>query len=241
MTTIKPKSKTTLITAFLVAVLALGTAQAFGATWVPLSKFNFNSAAERQSFVKLQGTKCSRKWRKTKELALRTGASTKHCLYRTSVVADAKNASQQILASTKVASQTPSKMRARVYTGVTVRASADAYYELRIRPLRQRWLIVKDPKGYGGPVAIASGSSDKIRASLNKVNALAFSAREVGGGTELVARLNGDPLHTMTDTGTGRPDGHHTGLALGTVSGSANGAVGIFDVVIIRGPMPNFG
>jgi hypothetical protein len=221
------------------AVLAAGAA-AQGAP-VTVAQYTFETQDDVAAFVTVLGTKCTRKWRGNMALGITVGPGTNACVLRTSVVADSSDvAPDQALAATTSLSGTPSaKLQKKAYTGISVRQSDDAGYQLRVLPFARKWQVLRDPKGSPPATLIASGAGKFIRqgAKPNLLSLRAFSSGTTS--TSLIASVNGTAVVSNTDSDTTQPDGRRTAVATGVKgTGAGTGVIGVFDNVSVQVPNP---
>lgn len=249
----------TKLTVAIVTCATLAAAAATHAAPITVALYGFDTAADVAAFQSLSGTsKCTRKWRHTAPstttkgkttttaapsgaMGVTLGAGTNACVLRTSVVADSSDvAPDQIVTATASlgAGGTP-KLQSKAYVGVSVRASDTAGYELRVLPIRQKWQVIRDPKGAPPPAVMAAGSGKFVRTG-QKPNSIAIRAFDFGTtSTNLVATVNGQSVVSTTDAATDQPDGRRNGVSVGVKgTGAGTGIVGVFDLVQIQVPNP---
>jgi hypothetical protein len=233
----------TKITALIVLAAALAAGTLAHAAPVPVSAYLFENRADVDAFQKTRGAKCTKKWFQNVALSVAVGPGTNTCAFRTNVVGDSGDTSpdQQLSSDTSLTKSVPAKLQKKAFVGVAVRASDNASYELRVRPVARRWQFFRDPKGAGaGPTLVASGSGKFIRQGLAKGNNLLLRAFDYGGAnTVLLATVNGKRVYSATDTGSSQPDGRQSTLTTGVKgTGAGTGVVGVFDNVYVRVPNP---
>ena len=233
----------TKITALIVLAATLGLAALAHAAPVPVGAYLFENRADVDAFQKVRGAKCTKKWFQNIALSIAVGPGTNSCAFRTNVVGDSGDTSpdQQLSADTAVTKSAPVKLQKKAFAGVAVRASENASYELRVRPVARKWQFFRDPKGAGaGPTLVASGTGKFIRMGLGKGNNLSLRAFDYGGAnTQVLALVNGKKVYSATDTGSSQPDGRQTTLTAGVKgTGAGTGVTGVFDNVYVRVPNP---
>ena len=233
----------TKITALTVLAAALAAAALAQAAPVPVAQYLYDNRADVDAFQKARGAKCTKKWFQNAAMSIAVGPGTNACAFRTNVVGDSSDVSpdQQLSADTALTKSVPENLQKKAYVGVAVRASDNASYELRVRPVARKWQFFRDPKGAGaGPTLVASGTGKFIRAGLAKANNLLLRAFDYGGAnTVLLATVNGKQVYSATDSGGSQPDGRQTTLTSGVKgTGAGTGVVGVFDNVYVRVPNP---
>ena len=234
----RPNLKLTISAALLALVLTAVAAQAGP---VNVAVYRFHSQAEVDSFYKVKGAKCAKKWRKRNTLGLRVGKGTNACGFRSSVVADSQDpgADQEMAAAVNLAVATPAAMRNRIYLGLAVRESNTAGYEFRLLPGARRWQLWRDPRGAARRTLLKAGGGNFIRRPGARNNILLRAFDYGTATTYLLAKVNGRRVFTGRDTSAGAPNGRRTVVKIGSKGKkSANRAVGAFDNVAIRVPNP---
>ncbi|MGH2956163.1 MAG: hypothetical protein ACRDL6_04120 [Solirubrobacterales bacterium] len=242
------------LTASLTACAALALAAIAHAGPIPVAQYTFATKADVGAFQTGSSGKCKRKWRRTAAkpkdkkggggmggaMAV-TVSSGSGCVLHTSVVADSSDiAPDQIVNATVSAGRGGSaKLQKRAFEGVVVRQNESSGYELRVLPMARKWQVLRDPKGSGPAVLMASGSGKFIRGGT-KPNSIALRAFDFGGTqTSLIAVVNGKNVVSTTDSAMDQPDGRRNGVTVGVKgSGAGTGVVGVFDQVSIQVPNP---
>lgn len=224
----------------LCAALALGVAAAAHAGPVVVALYTFENPADASAFVKGSGAKCTKKTGKG-NMPITVGPGTNSCVFRSSVVADSSDLApdQEVSAVGSMGARTPRKLQKKAYVAVQVRASENASWELRVRPITRSWQVFRDPKGAAGPALFRSGKGKFIRTG-SKPNALLLRAFDHGTpNTQLLATVNDKAVVRVTDAAADQPDGRRNGVAAGAKGAAAGtGIVGIFDDVAIKVPNP---
>lgn len=233
----------TKLTALTMFVVALALAALAHAAPVPVGVYLFENRADVDAFQKTRGAKCAKKWFQNVAISVAVGPGTNACAFRTNVVGDSGDVSpdQQLSADTALVKSVPVKLQKKAFSGVAVRSSDNASYELRVRPVARKWQFFRDPKGVGeGPKLVASGTGKFIRMGLGKANNLSLRAFDYGGAnTQVVASVNGKNVFSTTDSGSSQPDGRHNTLTSGVKgTGAGTGVTGVFDNVYVRVPNP---
>ncbi len=220
---------------------AIAIAAAAHAGAITVTLYHFTSQGDVQSFYKVEGAKCSKKWRKQKTLGIIVGKGTNACGFRSSVVADSTDPGpdQEMAASANLAASTPAKLSRRIYTGIAVRQSDNAGYVLRVYPVARRWQVFRDAKGSSGQTLLGSGSAKFIR-PVGKRNNLLLRAFDYGSDSvTLLAEVNGKKVLSQKDSSPDKPDGRRNVVILGARGKTrARGAVASFDDVANRVPNP---
>ena len=231
----------TKLTALIVACgsLALG-AIAQGAT-VPVAVYTFETKGDVAAFQKaIGGSKCTKKWRQMKQMAITVGPGTTACPFRTSVVGDSTDpgSDMEVSAAASLAANTSAKLLKKAFVGVAARSSETSGYELRVRPAARVWQLFRDPRGAPGPVLHQAGKAAiKGGAKPTKISLQAFDNGTTT--TTVTAFVNGKAVLTLSDALPDQPDGRRSVVSTGVKgSGSGSGVIGIFDNVAIRVPSP---
>ena len=136
---------------------------------------------------------------------------------------------------------TPAPVQRKAYLAVNLRAGgAGARYQLAVFPLQRKAQLRRvGPDGRIKYLHIAQGVRTR---GLNQANELRLQAFNVTSGPEkgnchVLAFVGGQLVADVSDPSSGELQGRTSGVSLGAV-GSAKGAVGSFDDVVIRVPSP---
>lgn len=221
------------------ATLALG-AIAHGAT-VPVAVYTFQTNGDVAAFQKaIGGSKCKKKWRQMKQMAVTIGPKTSACAFRTSVVGDSTDpgSDMEVSAAASVSPGTPAKLMKKAFVGVAARSSETAGYELRVRTAAGVWQLFRDPRGAPGPVLHQAGKAAiKAGKKPTKISLQAFDSGTTT--TTVTALINGKTVLSFSDALPDQPDGRRSVITTGVKgAGSGSGVIGIFDNVAIRVPSP---
>lgn len=231
---------TATICALAVALSGAAVANAQGV--IPIAIFPFNDATEMGSFAQIEGDKCTQKFRKIKAMGVNVGEGTSTCLYRTSVVADSSDTSptQDLQAGAGYEAKTPKNLQGKLFLSVLVRAGPTSGYELRVSPLKQRWIMTRDPEGPTPESTLKAGTAKFIRPKPGKLNQLRLRATGSGDAVQLLASINGKTVFGGADSGTeGAPAGRFMAVGVGNKTGAPGaGMLGTFDDVTVRIPSP---
>jgi hypothetical protein len=223
------------------AVLATA-AVAHAAGPVPVAIFSFTDPGEANSFTKVAGGKCAKKIRPAIALGINVKDTSPVCAFRTSVVAasDDTSPSQELQASVSYEQKTPPKLAKKLYLSVLTRASGTGHYELRLVPVKKRWLLIRDPEGTAPAAILASGTLNSIKPKPTKPNSILLRTfAGLGGAIAVTAQVNGLNVYNASDVAPSPPSGKFNEIALGNKAGaSAMGMMGTFDNVTVRVPNP---
>lgn len=224
-----------------IAALACASAAAVAqAGPVPVAVYSFQSGGDVAAFQKQSGKACRKKWHRNKAMSVAAGEKTQRCVFDTSVVGDSTDpgSDMEMTATASLATGGNKKLRNKAYIAVAVRSSPTAGYELRIRPVAQKWQLFRDPAGEAGPVLFRAGQNRAIKG--NKTNALMLRAFDYNtAATSVIAKVNKKALIGFSDSSTDQPDGRRSAVAVGVKGkGAAAGITGIFDNVAIKVPSP---
>jgi hypothetical protein len=229
-----------LITALSAFAALTGAASALAVGTIPVAVYNFDNATDIASFQKLAGGgKCMTKVRTAGALGVNIDDASPSCVFRTSVIADSDDLSPrfQIQASASFDPRVTTKLRNKLYLSVVSRASATGAYELRIVPMKQRWMMIRDRDGAAGPEVLKSGKIKKIKPKPNKPVPLLLQTFESGTGVGIVAQVNGRTVYVATDFEANPPRGRYNGVAVGSKTGaSGDGMLGTFDDITVSIP-----
>lgn len=251
-----------------------GAAYAVGS--IPVAIFPFNTAADIASFVKIAGNQCATKFRASKAMGINVGAGTTECQFRTSVVAEQSDPApdQDIQATVGFEPKTPRPLQRKLYLGVFTRAGSTSAggpggrYELRVVPVKQRWMLVRISggatttlgagtsgvvkTGAGLPAAAkpkkpttptrkraAATTPTKKPAKSASGNVLRLRTAGTSTSTAVYAAINGTAVFSNVDSNPAPPVGHFNGISVGNRTGaSATGILGSFDDVTVYIPSP---
>src|SRR5262245_19584357 len=203
------RTKLTILSACAAALAVAAGAYAAGPP-VTVALYQFTTADDVNAFQKVNGAACTKKLR-GQAMSNTIGKGTNSCAFRTSVLADSSDlAPDQVLmptvslgnggGKTKTGTNTPKKKSAKTaaisprllkqaYTGVAVRASDTAGYELRVLPAAHKWQFFRDPKGAPPPALDGSGGGAFIKAG-GKTNVISLQAFDGGTTTtQLLGRI----------------------------------------------------
>ena len=220
--------------AALVAALAL--ASSAEAALIGIYRNSMESEAQRAQIVKLSGERCGRGG-SDHALRIVVGKRTKECAYRTPVI----GRDLEIAAIGRLLSSTPPAVQRKAFLALNLRTGgAGAGYQLAVFPLQRKAQLRKVlPDGQVKYLHVAKGVRAK---GLNKANELRLRAFNMTTGPEkgschILAFVGGQLVADVTDPGAGELEGRASGVSLGAV-GSAKGAAGSFDDVVMRVPSP---
>jgi hypothetical protein len=220
----------------LAAVAALALVGSAGAALIGIYRNSMESTAQRAQIVKLSGDRCGRGG-SDHALRITIGKETPECAYRTPVI----GRELELAATGRVLDTTPKPIQRKVYLAVNLRAGgAGARYQLAVFPLQSKAQLRRiAPQGEVKYLRVAHG----VRTGgLNRANEIRLQAFNIISGPEkgschILAFVGAKLVADVTDPSSGELQGRTSGFSLGAV-GSAKGAVGSFDDVVVRTPSP---
>jgi hypothetical protein len=178
------------------------------------------------------GKRCERKYReKSKVLLASLKKSPANCAFRPPVQGDQELPNHALTIDAKILKKTPKGARKGAFFELTVRAGGKGSgYSLRIFPERQRYELLRGPKGSGFP---AQGKNKAIKKtnSRNRIDLVAT-------GAEIIAAVNGKELARIADTNPGAVEGRKVRFAIGNQSNTSAKTVGTFKQVAVAVPDP---
>jgi hypothetical protein len=225
-------------TAFAVVSLALATvASGAGAALIGLYRNDMESNAKRGQIGKLSGERCGRGG---SEHAFRItiGKGTSECAYRTPVV----GRDLEIGATARLFSVTPKAVKRRAFLAVNLRTGeAGAGYQLAVFPRQRKAQLRKVFSGGRIEYLHIEHGLSSVRGT-DEPNELRLRAFNVTSGPDkgkcrIVALVGGRQVADVLDPAAGDLEGRGSGFSIGAV-GSAQGAMGSVDDVVIRVPDP---
>jgi hypothetical protein len=231
----------TKLTALILACSTLALAAIAQGATVPVAVYTFETNGDVAAFAKATGgSKCTKKWRQMKQMAITVGPGTTACPFRSSVVGDSTDpgSDMEVSAAASVSPDTPANLLKKAFVGVAARSSETAGYEFRVRPAAGVWQLFRDPKGATGPVLHQAGKA-AVKAGKKAPN-ISLQAFDNGTTTTTVtAIINGKSVLSFTDALADQPDGRRSVVTTGVKgAGSGSGVIGIFDNVAIKVPSP---
>jgi hypothetical protein len=227
----RPLTRRRAITALAAGCLLAGSASALAE--VTVYSNDFSSQGRYDEIERSGGGKrCERKYReKSKVLLASLKKSPATCAFRPPVQGDEELPNHQLSIDAKILKRTPKAARKGAFFELTVRAGGKGTgYSLRIFPERQRFELVRGPKGSGFP---ASGKNKAIKRtnSRNRIDLIAT-------GAEIVATVNGKELARVNDTNPGAVEGRKVRFAIGNQKTGTAKTVGTFKQVAVSVPDP---
>lgn len=197
---------------------------------------NMESNGLRGQIVKLSGERCGRGG-SNHAFRITLGKGTKECSYRTPVV----GRDLEVGAIGRLLEGTPKPVQQKAFLAVNLRAgSAGARYQLAVFPLQHKAQLRRiTSDGKIEYLRIARGLKTN---GLNRANEMRLRAFNLTGGPEkgscrILAFVGAQMVADVTDPAAGELQGRSSGFSLGAV-GSAKGALGSFDDVVVRVPSP---
>lgn len=244
MTKARATHMRTKLTALLTTAAVLATAAtAFAAGVIPVAIFTFENPNDINSFQKTAGgAKCLKKIRPQAALGINIGDASPVCSFRTSVIADSGDLSpsQEIQTSATWEKKTPKNLQAKLFVGVQTRANATGHYELRVVPVKKRWILLRDPNGAAPATTLAAGLLKSIKPGATKpTNLLLRTFAGPTGGVAVTAVVNGAQVFNASDLAPDPPSGRFNGISVGSKTGATGlGMRGTFDDITVRVPSP---
>jgi len=224
--------------ASIVAVALLVIAGTAGAALIGLYRNSMETDAQRGQIGKLSGDRCGRGG-SPHAFRITIGKATRECAYRTPVV----GRDLEIAATLRLFSSTPKAVKRKAFLALNLRTGeAGAGYQLAVFPLQRKAQVRKVLSG--GEVEylhIEKGvSSIKGTDQANELRLRAFNVTSGPdkGKCRVIAFVGNRQVADVLDPGAGELQGRGSGFSIGVVSGSAKGAVGSVDDVVIRVPNP---
>jgi hypothetical protein len=223
----------------LAAAAAALTLLASGASaaLIGLYRNDMESDGLRGQIGKLSGERCGRGG---SEHAFRitVGKATSECAYRTPVV----GRDLEIGATARLFSVTPKAVKRKAFLAVNLRTGEQgAGYQLAVFPLQRKAQVRKvHSDGRIEYLHIERGLAS-VRGT-DEPNELRLRAFNVTSGPDkgkcrIVAFVGGRQVADLVDPASGELEGRGSGFSIGAV-GSAKGAMGSVDDVVIRVPSP---
>ena len=165
------------------------------------------------------------------------GKGTGECAYRTPVI----GRDLEVAAIGRLLDGTPKPVQRKAFLAVNARTGgAGAGYQLAVFPLQGKAQLRKVlSDGRIEYLHVEKGVRTK---GLNRANELRLRAFNLTSGPEkgscrILAYVGGQLVADVTDAAAGELEGRASGFSLGAV-GSAKGAMGSFDDVVVRVPSP---
>ena len=225
-----------------IAVFACASAAAIAqAGPVPVAVYSFQSGGDVAAFQKQMGKACRKKWHQDKAMSIGVGKKTQRCAFDTSVVGDSTDpgSDMEMTASAALGGGGGKKIRNKAYIAVAVRSDATTGYELRVRPVAQKWQLFRDPPGDPPPALFRAGENRAIKA--NRPTPMMLRAFDLNTpATTVIAKIGKKTLISFSDSSADQPNGRRSAVAVGIKGkGAATGITGIFDNVAIRVPSPS--
>jgi hypothetical protein len=219
------------ILALVAALLAVGAATALAEVTVYSNDFSsrhrFNEIATSGG-----GKRCSHKYRaKSKAMLAAVKKSPGTCAFKPPVYGDDVLPNQTFSVDAKILKRTPKSVRGGSFIEVILRAGGGKTgYSLRIFPQKQRFELRRGPSGSGFP---SDGKSKAIH-KINQRNKVVLIAK----GAQIIARVNGKDLTTMTDINPGAVVGRKLRFAVGSQANKDKKVVATFKRVAVAVPDP---
>ncbi len=227
-----------LTSALLAAALAsLAVAASASAALIGLYRNPMQSDAQRGQIGKLSGERCGRGG-SDQAFRITIGKATSECAYRTPVV----GRDLEISATERLFAATPKAVKRKAFLAVNLRTGeAGAGYQLAVFPLQRKAQLRKVRSDGSVQFLHIEKGVDTIRGT-DEPNALRLRAFNVTSGPDkgkcrVVAFVGGRQVADVLDPAAGELEGRGSGFSIGAV-GSAKGAIGSVDDVVIRVPSP---
>lgn len=226
------------IAATSLALLVLGLTLAAGASAAVIGVYrnSMGSDAQRGQILKLFGERCGRGG-SSDAFRILVGKGTRECGYSTPVI----GRDLEIAATGRLLSSTPEPVQRRAFLSVNLRAGGNGVrYQLAVFPLQRKAQLRKvRPDGKVEFLQIEKGIPVRgvNRANELRLRAFNISSGPAKGSCRVLAFAGGRLVADVTDAAAGELQGRTSGFSVGAV-GSATGAVGSFDDVVVRVPSP---
>jgi hypothetical protein len=225
-------------TAVALAAAALAVlASSAGAALIGLYRNDMNSDAKRGQIGKLSGERCGRGGSE-EAFRITIGKATRECAYRTPVV----GRDLEIAATERLFSSTPKAVKRRAFLAVNLRTGdAGAGYQLAVFPLQRKAQLRRISSDGGIEYLHIERGLATVRGT-DEPNELRLRAFNVTSGPDkgkcrVIAFVGGRQVADVLDAAAGELQGRGSGFSIGAV-GSAQGAIGSVDDVVIRVPNP---
>lgn len=216
------------------AVLGLG-GSALGAM-VGIYRNGMESEAQRGQIVKLSGERCGRGG---SDHAVRVvvGKRTKECAYRTPVI----GRDLELAATGRLLSNTPAPVARKAFLALNLRTGgAGAGYQLAVFPVQgkaQLRKIFSDGRIEYLHVEKGLRTQGPNRGNELRLRTLNLTSGPKKGSCQILAYVGRQLVADVNDAASGDLEGRASGFSIGAV-GTAKGAVGSFDDVVVRVPSP---
>jgi hypothetical protein len=224
-----------MVAALAAALVLVGAAVA--AQTVGIYRNAMSTPGQRGQLSRVLGDDCKRGG-SPRALRVQVGKRTDECAYRTQVV----GRDLEILATERLLSGTPKRIRNRVFLGLTLRVGGGGGYQLRVFPLQRKYQLVKTTQT-GERSFLAIGKQVRRIRGANKANKLRLRAFNMihtrdPDDARLLVYIGDKRFVNVVDDSAGPLRGRMTAVSVGTPRGFANGAAASFDDVIVRVPNP---
>ncbi len=217
--------------------VAMTLATSAGAALIGLYRNSMESDAQRGQIGKLSGERCGRGG-SSHAFRITVGKATAECAYRTPVV----GRDLEIAATERLFSSTPKAIKRKAFLALNLRTGdAGAGYQLAVYPLQRKAQLRKIlSDGRVQYLHIEKGVSTVM--GTDKANELRLRAFNVTSGPDrgkcrIVAFVGRLQVADVLDPAAGELQGRGSGFSIGA-AGSAKGAIGSVDNVVIRVPNP---
>jgi hypothetical protein len=227
----------------LLTVVAVACLGAMALAGFPVYSNGFDTRADVLEMSRLivpgTGTHCKRTLSGGK-MHVTVGKGTTECDYSPPVVAASDSDGGNFDISAKVTLASDSKLKKKTFLSVGLRVqntgAGAGKYRLDVSPEAQRFALRRyegAEKASEVPAGriFAQGKRGFIKKS-GKPNKIRLKVFNVGSSATLIAKINGKVVATLTDVAP--LDGRRTLIAIGRATGSARGAMGSFDDLVIR-------
>ena len=219
------------------AIASLAFAASASAALIGLYRNSMESDAQRGQIGKFSGERCGRGG-SGHALRITVGKATAECAYRTPVV----GRDLEIGATGRLLSSTPKAVKRKAFLALNLRTGdAGAGYQLAVYPLQRKAQVRRIlSDGRVEYLHIEKGVSTVM--GTDEANELRLRAFNVSSGPDrgkcrIVAFVGSMQVADVLDPAAGELQGRGSGFSIGA-AGSAKGAVGSFDDVVIRVPSP---
>lgn len=216
------------------AVLALVGSAA--AAMIGIYRNGMESEAQRAQVVKLSGERCGRGG---SDHAVRVvvGKRTRECAYRTPVI----GRDLELAATARLLDNTPAPVQRKAFLALNLRTGgAGAGYQLAVFPMQgkaQLRKIFSDGRIEYLHVEKGLRTQGPNRANELRLRTLNLTSGPKKGSCQILAYVGERLVADVNDAAAGDLEGRASGFSLGAI-GSAKGATGSFDDIVVRVPSP---
>jgi hypothetical protein len=218
------------------AMVGLALAASAGGALIGIYRNSMESDAQRGQIVKLSGERCGRGG-SDHAVRIVVGKRTRECAYRTPVI----GRDLEVAAIGRLLDGTPKPVQRKAFLAINLRTGgAGAGYQLAVFPMQGKAQLRKVLSD--GRIEYLHIEKDVRTKGLNRANELLLRAFNMTSGPKkgschVLAYVGGQLVADVNDAAAGELEGRASGFSLGAV-GSAKGATGSFDDLVVRVPSP---